>query len=68
MRIDNPHLTFSAGPHFCIGASLARAELQIATESLLRRFPTLRLAVPASELRRQDGALLEGFLEIPVTW
>jgi nocardicin N-oxygenase len=67
-RTDNPHLTFSAGPHFCIGAALARAELQIATESLLRRFPTLRLAVPASELRRQDGALLEGFLEIPVTW
>ncbi len=67
-RTANPHLTFSVGPHFCIGASLARAELRIATESLLRRFPTLRLAVPADELRRQQGALLDGFLEIPVTW
>jgi cytochrome P450 len=67
-RTANPHLTFSVGPHFCIGASLARAELRIATESLLRRFPELRLAVPAGELRRQQGALLDGFLEIPVTW
>ncbi len=67
-RSDNPHLTFSLGPHFCIGANLARLELQVATDRLLRRFPTLRLAVPAEELRRVPGALLEGFQEIPVTW
>ncbi|GAA2774844.1 cytochrome P450 [Streptomyces rameus] len=67
-RSDNPHLTFSLGPHFCIGASLARAELRIATQALLTRFPNLRLAVPAEELKRQEGALLEGFTEIPVTW
>ncbi len=67
-RTANPHLTFSAGPHFCIGAALARAELRIATQSLLRRFPDLRLAVEPGQLRRQEGALLEGFLEIPVTW
>jgi cytochrome P450 len=62
------HLTFSLGPHFCIGANLARAQLRIATGALLDRFPTLRLAVPADELRRQDGALLEGFTSLPVTW
>lgn len=62
------HLTFSLGPHFCIGANLARAQLRIATAALLERFPTLRLAVDASELRRQPGALLEGFTQIPVTW
>ncbi|HXP18935.1 MAG TPA: cytochrome P450 [Streptosporangiaceae bacterium] len=67
-RTPNPHLTFSLGPHFCIGAALARAELRIATESLLRRFPSLRLAGGAGDLRRSDGALLEGFIEIPVTW
>ncbi len=67
-RADNNHLTFSLGPHFCVGAALARMELQVATESLLRRFPTLRLAKPAAELRRQPGSLLEGFVEIPVTW
>jgi cytochrome P450 len=67
-RVENPHMTFSLGPHFCAGAALARIELQVATESLLRRFPTLRLAKPAAELRRHEGSLLEGFTEIPVTW
>ncbi len=62
------HLTFSLGPHFCIGANLARAQVRIATGALLDRFPTLRLAVPTDDLRRQDGALLEGFTELPVTW
>jgi cytochrome P450 len=67
-RTDNPHITFSVGPHFCLGASLARVELQIALELLLSRFPTLRLAVPEEELRRHDGALLEGFVSVPVEW
>jgi nocardicin N-oxygenase len=62
------HLTFSLGPHFCIGAGLARTQLRIATAALLDRFPGLRLAVPAGELARQEGALLDGFLAIPVTW
>jgi cytochrome P450 len=62
------HLTFSIGPHFCVGGSLARLQLQEATERLLRRFPGLRLAKPADELRRHEGSLLEGFVEIPVTW
>jgi nocardicin N-oxygenase len=67
-RTANPHLTFSLGAHFCIGAPLARLQLRIATERLLKRFPTLRLHVPADRLRRQPGALLEGFLSIPVEW
>ncbi|MET9078405.1 cytochrome P450 [Streptomyces sp. NPDC004232] len=67
-RSDNAHLTFSLGAHFCIGAPLARAELRIATGALLTRFPNLRLAVPAKKLKRVEGALLEGFTEIPVRW
>ncbi|GAA2561033.1 cytochrome P450 [Winogradskya consettensis] len=67
-RTQNAHLTFSLGAHFCVGAALARLQLQIATESLLRRFPGLKLHVPADKLQRQPGALLEGFISIPVEW
>jgi cytochrome P450 len=38
-RVDNAHLAFSHGTHFCLGASLARAEAQITLSTLLRRFP-----------------------------
>ena len=61
-------LTFSLGRHFCAGASLARAELQIGLESLLRRFPTMRLATPLSDLRRHDDAFTQGFVAVPVEW
>jgi cytochrome P450 len=41
-RVENPHLSFSQGAHFCLGAQLARAEAQIALRSLLARFPDWR--------------------------
>ncbi|MDF5755945.1 cytochrome P450 [Spongiactinospora sp. TRM90649] len=67
-REHNPHLTFSAGPHFCVGAALARVELETALGALLRRFPRVRLAIPAGELRRTQGTLIESLIEIPITW
>jgi cytochrome P450 len=67
-RQDNHHMTFGAGLHYCAGAALARMELQVATESLLKRLPELRLAVPGEELPRGLGGFMEGFTEIPVTW
>jgi hypothetical protein len=45
-RHPNQHLTFGYGPHFCLGAPLARMETAIAYTTLLRRLPDLRLAQP----------------------
>ncbi|MEK8173165.1 cytochrome P450 [Streptomyces sp. M19] len=44
-RSPNPHLAFGVGPHSCLGQPLARTELQAVLTVLLRRLPTLDLAV-----------------------
>ncbi|MGH8967641.1 MAG: cytochrome P450, partial [Actinomycetes bacterium] len=67
-RTRNPHLTFGHGPRFCVGAPLARIELQTLFPALLGRFPALRLAVPAESLRGRDELLTGGLVELPVTW
>jgi cytochrome P450 len=63
-RPDNRHLAFSGGAHFCLGASLARLEGQIAITSLLREFPEIKLAgdpVPRATLT------LKGLSSLPVS-
>jgi pentalenolactone synthase len=67
-RADNAHLTFGHGGHYCIGAPLARIELQAIFSTLFRRFPTLQLAVPIEELRPRSQLLTGGVNELPVTW
>jgi cytochrome P450 len=62
------HLGFGAGAHHCIGAQLARIELQEAFRGLLGRVPGLRLAVPASELRYKEKMSINSLEELPVTW
>ncbi len=48
-RLNNEHLAFSAGPHFCIGAQLARLEGQVALLNLVQRFPQMKLTGPRPE-------------------
>jgi cytochrome P450 len=67
-RSPNTHLAFGAGPHSCLGQALARTELQAVLDVLLRRLPTLALAVPAGELRRVEGLVVGGLREVPVSW
>ena len=67
-RPANPHLGFGAGPHHCLGAALARMELQEALGALLRRLPGLRVAVPESELRFKPGLVVRSLESLPVTW
>ncbi|MGI5149453.1 cytochrome P450 [Plantactinospora sp. CA-294935] len=62
------HLAFGYGPHQCLGQSLARLELQVVFDTLLRRIPDLRLAVPVEELSFKADALAYGIHELPVTW
>jgi cytochrome P450 len=62
------HITFGFGAHQCLGQNLARMELQIVFDTLFRRVPGLRLAVPVDELPFKDDAAIYGLYELPVTW
>ena len=63
-----PHLTFGFGPHQCLGQQLARIELKAALPALLRRFPTLRLAVPFEQIEFRKFSPTYGVTSLPVTW
>ncbi len=67
-RTDSPHLTFSHGVHHCLGAPLARMELQVAIGTLVYRLPSLNLAVPADAVVWRSDRLLRSVQELPVTW
>ena len=62
------HLAFGAGVHHCLGAQLARVELQEAFRGLIGRLPGLRLAVPASDLEFKPGMAIHSLRELPVRW
>ncbi|MFD8082674.1 cytochrome P450 [Kitasatospora sp. NPDC059722] len=62
-RTDNPHVTFGAGIHFCLGAPLARLELTESYGALLRRAPGLRLV---REPEWRPGYVIRGLEELLV--
>jgi cytochrome P450 len=66
--VNPPVVKLPFGAHHCLGAQLARIELQEAFRGLLSRLPGLRLAVSASELRYKENMTINSLHELPVTW
>lgn len=67
-RDNSKHLALGAGIHSCLGQNLARAELEIVFETILRRIPTLRLAGSESDIGFQRDGFVFGVYNLPVTW
>lgn len=67
-REANAHLAFSYGIHHCLGAQLARMELQVVVDALVTRLPGLRLAGRAEDVPWRKGSILRGPLELRVNW
>jgi cytochrome P450 len=67
-RDAGQQLGFGYGRHQCVGQQLARAELQIVFQTLLRRIPTMKLAIPFDEVPFKHDRLAYGVYELPVTW
>lgn len=65
-RTNNRHLSFGYGPHFCLGAPLARLEGEMAIGALIRRLPTLRLATETITWRPKPA--FRGLEALPVTY
>ncbi|MDT7785391.1 MAG: hypothetical protein QOF58_3810 [Pseudonocardiales bacterium] len=71
LRVDRPrghHVAFGHGIHQCLGQQLARVEMTIGFTELVRRLPTLKLAVPAAEVPLRTDMSIYGVHALPVTW
>lgn len=63
-----PHLGFGHGPHYCLGAQLAKLELQVTIGAVFNRFPTLRPAMSLDDLEWKEGLSTRSVRALPVTW
>ena len=65
-RNPNPHLAFGHSAHFCLGASLARLEIRVMLEEVLRRLPDIALADPDAPIERTHSSFIRGITRLPV--
>ncbi|WP_188196659.1 cytochrome P450 family protein [Nonomuraea sp. SYSU D8015] len=65
-RDGRQHLAFGHGPHYCLGAPLARLEARVALPALFERFPHMRLACEPESLRPQRSFIANDYRELPV--
>ena len=65
-RDPNPHITFGYGTHYCLGASLARVEIRVMLQELVRRVPGIALANPGEPLARTHSSFIRGLLSLTV--
>ena len=65
-RTDKEHISFGYGPHFCLGAGIARLVGSIGLSTLFERFPDLELAVPAEDLQPLPTFIMNGHRGLPV--
>jgi len=69
IRRDGPsHLAFGYGPHYCLGAALARVEIQEVVRALVTRFPALALAVPLEQVPWRESLFGVEVQRLQVTW
>ncbi len=66
-RTPNPHMGFGWGPHYCLGANLAKLEARIALQTLLERFPKLRPAKPIAPLGGATMGYARRLLHVSLT-
>ena len=67
-RSPNRHVSFGNGGHFCLGAHLARVELEVAFDRIARRLPGLRLTTDVADLTWRTTTLVMAPAALPVTW
>jgi cytochrome P450 len=67
-RANNKHLSFAFGPHLCLGAGLARRELEIGVEALLRRMPGLRFDEKNPPQLKYESLVFRGFHSLPLVF
>ncbi len=66
-RSPNPHIGFGFGPHLCLGINLARMEIRVCFEELIRRLPDIRVA-PGFTPTYNETAFVRGYVSLPVTF